>query len=249
MNPRITKIACLAAAAAAVGGTVALPAAAGAKGFGFKQAKYRIEISGVQTTAWKVDSPIKFDCDVGSKGDATEVVRFSTPSFAATVTSYDKANPTFMIGRKFGAERRFNAKVTRRSNFKQWTVKACADGDGTGGQAPPAPDCGQKNLLFYAQLRFSQGRLMIDDGDDDLLVPMPGYRNCVIGGTAFPNFLWRGGKHAVGKPLTGPQLFRGPQQRTITVGRRDVYQDAERWHETTIRYTVTLTRLTKVRSF
>ena len=124
----------------------------------------------------------------------------------------------------------------------------CSEGDGKGGQTPPAPDCGQKHTAFWAEMRFIKGRLLVDDGDD-LLVPIPNYRNCVIGGTAFPNMLWRGGRNAVGKPLTGAQLFRGPKSRTVTVGRREVIQTAEEWSETTIKYTISLTRLTKVRSW
>jgi hypothetical protein len=35
----------------------------------------------------------------------------------------------------------------------------------------------------------------------------------------------------------------------VTVGRRDEFRDDESWHETTLKYTIKLTRLTKVRSF
>jgi hypothetical protein len=246
MNRRITTIACL---AAATGLAAAAPAGAKTPTFGFKTATYRAEVSGVQTTAWNSHHEVQHACDVGHKGDGTEVVRFSGKPVTTKVTSYNADNPTFMVGRKFGAEMHFKAKVTRRANYSQWgSGKECSSGDGKGGVTPPAPDCGQKTLSVYAELRFADGRLMVDDGTD-VFVPLPGYRNCHVAGTAYPEMLWRGGKNAVGKPLTGRELFSGPKTRTITVGRREVFQDAESWHETTIRYTVKLTRLSKVRVF
>ena len=246
MSPTIKKIACL-AVVGAVG--IAAPASAKTPTFGFKTAKFRVSVSGVQTTAWKAHHEIDGQCDAGYKGDGTEVVRLPGKPFTATVTSYDKNNPMFRVGKKFNAELHWNAKVTRRATWQQWdSGTPCSYGDGKGGTQPPAPDCGQRTLSVWGELRFLQGRLLVDDGDD-LVVPIPAYRNCHVWGTAYPEMLWRGGKNAVGKPLTARQLWTGPKTRTITVGRREVVQDADHWHETTIKYTITLTRLTKVREF
>jgi hypothetical protein len=246
MRRKITTIACLAVAGATF---AAAPAGAKTPTFGFKTAKFRIEVSGVQTTAWKEDHKAKFDCDYTAKGEATEVIRFASKPLVATATSYSATDPTFRVGKKtFRAEVRMPSKVTRRSNYQMFPGKVCSYGDGTGGQEKPQPDCGQRNLTIWAEVRFQYGRLLVDDGDD-VFVPLPGYRHCIIGGTAYPNMLWRGGKNAVGKPLTGRQLFTGPKVRTITVGRREVNQDEDSWDETTIKYTVKLTRLTRVRVF
>jgi hypothetical protein len=247
MRTRITTIACLGTLAAGV--VAAAPAQAKTPVFGFKQAKFRAEVSGVQTTAWKAHHEIQNTCDSGYKGDGTEVIRFTGKPFRTEVTSYDKTNPSFRTGRTFGAPLHWNAKVTRRSNLTKWdSGTPCSYGDGKGGTQPPAPDCGQRTLGVYAELRFYEGRLLVDDQDDGL-VPLPGYRNCDVWGTAYPQMLWRGGNNAVGKPLTAKQLWSGPKERVIKVGRREVHQDADSWYETTITYTIKLTRISKVRVF
>jgi hypothetical protein len=246
MRTKITTIACL-----AVAGAVATTssAAAATPTFGFKTATYRIEVSGVQTTAWKSDHLPEFECDIEHHGEATEVIRFAGKPFTAKVTSYSASDPTFLVGKKFGAQLELPATITRRSNYKQIAYKACASGDGTApNTAPPPSDCGQRKTTVDAEVRFKGGRLMLDDSGD-LVVPLPLYRNCVIGGTAYPNMLYTLGKNAVGKPLTGRALYRGPKVRVVTVGRRDEFRDNESWHETTLKYTIKLTRLTKVRSF
>jgi hypothetical protein len=245
MRTRFTALACLALAGATV---AAAPAAEAKPGFGFKSAKFRIAVDGVQTTAWKTDHPIgTAACDVGYKGEGTEVVRFASKPLTVTATSYGVGEPRFQAGKKFGAVLEMPGKVTRRSDFKLWG-NPCTDGDGRGGKAPVPPDCGQRKVTVDGEVKFVGGRLLVDRPASDFL-PLPPYRNCHVEGTAFPELLWRGGKNAVGKPLSARKLFAGRKARAITVGRRDVYQDAEDWHETTLKYTVTLTRISKVKEF
>ena len=244
MRTKITTLACLALAV----GALAVPAGQAKTGFGFKTAKFRIQVEGVQTTAWKSEHQIGTGaCEVGHKGDGTEVVRFASKPIVAVATSYSAEDPSFRVGKTFGAVLEMRGKTTRHSNFKLW-ANPCTDGDGRGGKTPPPPDCGQRSVTVVGEVKFNRGRLMVDDSSD-LVVPLPVFQNCMVDGTAFPDMLWRGGKNAIGKPLAGRQLFGGPKIRTITVGRRDVYRDAERWHETTLRYTVTLTRISKVTAF
>jgi hypothetical protein len=244
MRTKITTLACL---AVAVGAVAAAPAEA-QTGFGVRTAKYRIQVKGVQTTAWRSEHQIgSGDCEVGHKGEGTEVVRFASEPMFATAASYGAADPRFQVGKTFGAVLEMPAKLTRRSDFKLW-ANPCTDGDGTGGKTPPPPDCGQRNVTVHAEVKFSDGRLLVDE-PGDLFVPLPPFQNCHVEGTAYPELLWRGGKNAVGKPLNARKLFGGPKTREITVGRRDVYQDAEKWHETTIRYTVKLTRISKVKEY
>ena len=244
MRTKMTTLACLVLA----GGALAVPPAQAKTGFGFKTAKFRIQVHGVQTTAWKSEHQIgTAGCEVGHKGDGTEVVRFASKPIVATATSYSADDPSFRVGNKLGAVLEMPGRVTRHSNYKLW-ANPCTDGDGRGGRTPPPPDCGQRSITVDGEVKFNRGRLMVDD-PSDLVIPLPVFRNCMVDGTAFPGMLWRAGKNAIGKPLTGRQLFRGSRTRTITVGRRDVYQDAERWHETTLTYTVTLTRISTVTEF
>jgi hypothetical protein len=244
MPSRITTLACLAVACS---GLSVSPAAA-KTGFGFKTAKFRIQVQGVQTTAWKSDHSISSTaCGTAYKGDGTEVVRFASKPVVATATSYSASDPSFRVGKRFGAILQMPGKVTRHSNFAQWGA-SCTDGDGRGGKTPPPPDCGQKKIAIAGEVKFNGGRLMVDD-PSDLVVPLPAFRNCHVDGTAFPQILWRSGKNAIGKPLTGRQLFDGRKARTITVGRREEYRSPKDWHETTLKYTVTLTRISAVSEF
>jgi hypothetical protein len=244
MRTKLASLACLALAAGAVAA-----GSADAKPFGFKTAKFRIEVSGVQTTAWKVDQPTSNGtCEVGYKGNGTEVVRFASKKpLVATATSYSASDPSFRVGKQFNAILSMPGKVTRHSDFSMWGTD-CTDGDGKGGKTPDPPDCGQKKTTVDGEVKFENGRLMVDDPPSDLFVPLPLFRNCHVEGTAFPDLLWRTGGNAIGKPLSGRKLF-SRKSRTITVGRRDVYQDAHAWHETTLKYTVSLTRVGKVKVF
>ncbi len=245
MRSKITTVAC----AALLGGVLAGPPADAKTGFGFRTATFRIQVQGVQTTAWKANHPLgRALCDTGYKGDGTEVVRFASKRMLASATSYNVDDPSFRVGTAFGAVLAMPGKATRHSNFMQWGTP-CTDGDGKGGKTPPAPDCGRRRITVDGEVKFNRGRLTVDEPPNDLFVPLPTFVNCHVEGTAFPSLLWRGGKNAIGKPLTGRQLFGGPKTRTITVGRREVYRDAESWHETTLKYVVTLTRVSKVRTF
>lgn len=138
-------------------------------------------------------------------------------------------------------------KLTRRGDFKEFATE-CTDGDGRNGVAPPAPDCGRRDVTIDAEVKFERGRLLVDRSQDPF-VPLPPYRNCKVWGTAYPSLLWRDGNNAIGKSLSARRLFGGPRVRTITVGRRFDHQSAELWHETTLKYTVTLTRIGTARSY
>jgi hypothetical protein len=242
---RITAGVCLVFVAAAL--AAASPAAA-KPGFGFTSAKFRVEVEGVQTTAWEANRPLRAGaCEVGWKGNGTEVLRFASKPVVASAMSYAAYDPILRTGKRPGVELEMPARVTRRSDFSQW-ANPCTDGDGTGGETPPAPDCGRRTPTVHADLVLRLGRLSLDT-PSDLFVPLPLYRNCHVEGTAFPDLLWRQGPNAVGKRLSARKLFGGPRIRTITVGRRDAYKGAYGWWETTLKYTITLTRIGKVREF
>jgi membrane protease YdiL (CAAX protease family) len=247
-SPRLRTAFATTACLALVAGVAAAGPAAAKPGFGFTTAKFRVEVAGVQTTAWKADRPLGSSaCDVGWKGEGTEVVRFASKPVVAKVTAYKAYDPLFSVGKQQGAILEMSARLTRRSDFKEFASE-CTDGDGKGGVTPPAPDCGRRNVTIDAEVKFERGRLLVDRSRDPF-VPLPPYRNCKVWGTAYPALLWRDGNNAIGKSLSARRLFGGPRVRTITVGRRFDHKSAELWHETTLKYTVTLTRIGNVRSY
>jgi membrane protease YdiL (CAAX protease family) len=246
-GPRLRTAVATTACLAVVAGAVAVSPAAAKPGFGFTTAKFRIEVKGVQTTAWRADRPLgSAACDVGWRGEGTEVVRFASKPVVAKATAYKSYDPLFSVGKRHGAGLEMPARVTRRSDFKEF-ANECTDGDGKEGVTPPAPDCGRRKVTIDAEVKFERGRLLVDRSRDPF-VPLPPYRNCKVWGTAYPALLWRDGGNAIGKSLSARRLFGGPKVRTITVGRRFDHKSAELWHETTLKYTVTLTRIGKVRS-
>ena len=243
MRTKMTTLACLALA----GGALAVPPAEAKTGFGFKTAKFRIQVQGVQTTAWKSEHQIgTAGCEsatraMAPKSCASPRSRSSRwrPATAPTTPApgWATARRCPRYAREGDPSQQLQAvgePVHRRRRARGQDpsaagLRSAIDYRRRGSQVQPRPADGRRP----ERPRHSAARLP----------ELHGRRHRIP---------W----HALARrqerdrqAAHRAQLFRGSGTRTITVGRRDVYQDPERWHETTLKYTVTLTRISKVTEF
>jgi hypothetical protein len=246
MNPRIKTIACLAVAGAV---SVAAAPAQAKTGFGLKSASFKVEVEGVQTNAWKTDHANQGGCDVDIHGSGTEVVRFkSRKPKVFKLYQFGTTTPNFLnSGKKFDKYIDLAAKITRRGSISTTGGQICSYGDGTGATTPPKPpDCGTKHSTWYGELNYSSRKknfLMLEQA---LVVPLGPFYNCPNGSGSWPSLLDRTKKGEVGQRLPTGDLFGPNQQHVIRAAGRDEYSDKETWHQTTIQYTIKLTRVGKV---
>ncbi len=246
MNPRIKTIACLAVAAVAAGGTAASPAAA-KNPFGYKSASFKVEVQGVQTNAWKTDHASHGGCDVDIHGSGTEVVRFQSKPKVVKLYQFGNTTPLFLnTGKRYDKYIDLESKITRRGSIQTGAGQICSYGDGTGGTTPKPPDCGTKHSRWYAELNYSPSKKDFLTLEQSLVVPLGPFRNCPSGSGAWPSLLDRTAKGPVGRRLPARDLFGSNQQHAIRAAAREEYTSTEDWHQTTIQYTIKLTRVGKV---
>ena len=241
MRTKITTITALAGVLAL--GAAAAPAQAM---FGYKAATFRVEVQGVQTNAWKTDHANQGGCDADMKGEGTEVVRFSSKPKIVKAYTFTGSSPQFLgTGRKFNKDIDLISKITRRGTMSVSGGRVCSYGDGTGSQPPP-PDCGTKYSKMYAELNYVYGKRDFLTLEQSLVVPLGPFRNCPSGAGAWPSLLDRTAKGPVGRQLPQRDLFGPMRQHVIRAAAREEATSGDHWHQTTIQYTVKLTRIGKV---
>jgi hypothetical protein len=243
MRTKITTIACLAGIAAI--GASAAPAQAT---FGYKAATFKVEVEGVQTNAWKTNHVNQGGCDADMNGEGTEVVRFHSTPKLVKAYSFTGSKPMFLnSGKKFDKYIDLISKITRRGTMTVSGGKVCSYGDGTGGEKPQ-PDCGTKHSKWYAELNYSSNKrdfLMLEQA---LVVPLGPFRHCPSGNGAWPSMLDRTNKGEVGRRLPQRDLFGSNRLHIIRAAGREEATSGDHWHQTTIQYTIKLTRVGKVQS-
>ena len=233
----------IAAAALATSGAAATPADAAF----FKSAKYRVEVEGVQTTKWQSKHVSQGGCDSNSEGSGTEVVRFKNKGpVVVTMYAWNRSTPMFLKGRRT-AEFDLDSRIARQGSLKHWGGQVCSYGDGTGSDTPPAPDCGVKRSDdMSVELRYAHrsNLLMLEQS---LVPPYGPFYHCPSGGVSWPSLLdHRTGGKEVGRRLPPRDLLRYGKN-VVVVAAKETRTTAESTYETTIRYTLSLTRLGKVR--
>jgi hypothetical protein len=247
MNLRIKTIASLAVAGTVAAGCATAPAQA-APGFGLKSAVFKVEVEGVQTNAWKTDHANQGGCDVDIHGDGTEVVRFKSKPKVVKLYQFGQSTPLFLnSGKRHDKYVDLASTITRRGSVTTSGGQICSYGDGTGStQTPKPPDCGTKRSVWYAELNYSSKKRDFLKLDQALVVPLGPFYNCPNGDGSWPSLLDRTPKGEVGQRLPARDLFGPNQQHVIRAAGRDEYRDTEDWHQTTIQYSIRLTRIGKV---
>jgi hypothetical protein len=240
----ITTIAAALACSAAAAGPA--QAANPANPFDYKSAKFKVEVEGVQTTAWTHAHTKQFACDSNSKGEGTEVVRFASRPKVVQLFQIGNTTPLFRNGRRIDAAIDLLSTITRRGTLSDWGADVCSHGNGTGGETPPPPDCGTKRSKLYTDLRYSSAKKDFITLEQSLVVPLGPFRNCPVGGLAWPSFLDRTNRGEVGRRLPARALFGASRKHIVIATGRSERRDAEDWHRTTIRYSIALTRIGRV---
>jgi hypothetical protein len=242
MTTKITTIAALAGVLAI--GAGAAPAQAM---FGYKAATYKVEVQGVQTNAWKTDHVKSGMCDANMKGEGTEVVRFHSKPKLVRAFTFTGSRPTFMgSGKKFNNYIDLVSKITRRGSMNVSNDgEACANGGGAP-STPNPPDCGTKYSTAYAELNYSSTKR--DFLTLEQTIPALGpFRNCVSGSGSWPALLTSTLKRGdVGQRLPQRDLFGPNRLHIVRAAAREEATSGDHWHQTTIQYTIKLTRIDKV---
>jgi hypothetical protein len=242
MRTKITTIAALAGVLAI--GESAAPAQAM---FGYKAATFKVEVKGVQTNAWKTDHANQGGCDADMHGDGTEVVRFHSKPKLVKAYTFTGSKPMFLnTGKKFDRYIDLISKITRRGSMTVSGGQVCSYGDGTGGEAPKPPDCGTKYSKWYAELNYSSNKRDLLMLEQALVVPLGPFYNCPNGSGAWPSLLDRTDKGEVGRRLPPRDLFGPNRLHIIRAAGREEATSGDHWHQTTIQYTIKLTRIGKV---
>jgi hypothetical protein len=232
----------IAVAAALLSVGVAAPADAA---FKVRNGTFKVEIEGVQTNSWTHSHTKKFDCDSNSKGSGTEVIRFKSKPKKLRAIQVGAGSPFLM---KAKGERDdmidLTSKVTRRGERTHWGAKVCSYGDGTGGQQPPAKDCGTKRLDgLSVEVDYSRQRRGFMYLEQTLAVPLVGFKNCPSAGISWPSLLERDSKgREIGRKLPFNSLFTH-KKNIIRGAGREVRNDGETQSTTTIEWTISLTRV------
>jgi hypothetical protein len=241
MTTKITTIAALAGVLAL--GAGATPAQAM---FGYKAATYRVEVQGVQTNAWKTDHVNQGGCDADMKGEGTEVVRFHSKPKLVRAFTFTGSRPTFMgSGKKFNNYIDLVSKITRHGTMTVSGGVPCSNGGGAE-STPNPPDCGTKYSTAYAELNYSSTKRDFITLEETIPALGP-FRNCVSGSGSWPALLVTTLKHGdVGQRLPQRDLFGPNRLHIVRAAAREEDTTGDHWHQTTIQYTIKLTRIGKV---
>lgn len=239
MKTPITLIAAAAAACLAAG-----PADAA---FQYRAAKFKLEIEGVQTNSWVTSHAKDGPCDFDIHGEGTEVVRFHSVPTVVDIAQFMGTTPLIRVGKRYGVPFDLDAKITRRGVLTMANGEICSSGDGTGSVSPPAPDCGTKRSTFYADLRYSSRRKDLLFMDQSLVAPLGPFRHCPNGPGSWPSILDRANGREVGRRLAPSDLFGPDGKHIVLVAARESRAGGDTHHTTTIRYSIALTRIGKVR--
>lgn len=238
-----TTIAILAAAAAGV----ALAAAPAHAAFGYKAATFKLEVEGVQTNSWSTNHVKQGRCDADMRGQGTEVVRFRSRPAVAHIAVFGGTTPLIRTGKRFGVPFDLDATITRTGVMTVGEGEPCSAGDGTGGEAPRAPDCGTKRSTFYADLTYSTRRKDFIRLEQSIVAPLGPFRRCPAAGRSWPTILDSANYREVGQRLPIADLLGRDRKHIVIATARESRASGDTQYTTTIRYTIALTRIGAVR--
>ena len=234
------------------------PAAAAYK---VKHARFKVTVTGKQTTSWSVNRRDPFEtCGVTVAGAGKQTLRLATrrPAVVHALHAIDTTkNPETQAMILLGPLWRgtIAAPVTvDRSGTMTTTPNSsepCGDGNGGPPPAPVEPDCGRRRYAGYVGLtHFPAGSY---PGDDPVPVtgvlgldgPKPGipsqlYRNCPFSADATLLLSPRA-------TMTARKVFGKGRRFTVRARARNVYDNDGNHQETTMRLKATFTRLAKGR--
>jgi hypothetical protein len=230
----------VAATAIALLGAATPPA--DAAGSPFLSGKFKVELEGVQRTTWESHHTQQFECDSSSDGTGRETVRFRSKPAVVAVAAIGASTPIILQNRKT-AILDLRSKITRQGDLNDYGGKICSYGDGTDA-TPPAPDCGTKSSTLYAELAYDSQRRGFIGLEQSLAVPLGPFLNCPVDGTAWPTLLDRNiaTSRMIGQRLPVRGLFKHGKNIVIARG-REVVSTGETTSTTTIRWTLSLTRI------
>jgi hypothetical protein len=137
----------------------ALPASADASSPKPRTANFTLTLKGSQSTVWHYEhvADPNDGCDVGSKGDGSQLIRYSTPQPVKVGAYQAKGARPFLapVKLKADAEREGDYKV----DYGAIDPSRCpAQGSGDGGDVQPAPlpDCGKRSGTIDLALDFTR---------------------------------------------------------------------------------------------
>src|SRR3954451_17233124 len=148
----------------------ALPAAAGAApNTGLRSAKFDLTLTGSQSTVWHYEHHANPDdgCDAGSKGDGSQLIRYSTPSpigievYQAKRSSslLDAFGPRPHVSPPVGDVLPLKASAEREGDYNvdygAIDPSRCPP-QGSGGAPAPLPDCGTRKGTIDLELDFGK---------------------------------------------------------------------------------------------
>jgi hypothetical protein len=151
----------------------ALPAAAGAAAprTGLRTAKFDLTLTGSQSTVWHFEHIANPDgCDAASKGDGSQLIRYSTPRPLGIEVYQAKRNSPLLgafgprphVSPPVGDALPLKANAEREGDYKVDfgaidPARCPAQGSGDGGDIPaPLPDCGTRTGTIELELDFTK---------------------------------------------------------------------------------------------
>lgn len=246
---RTTLVACAVGVAAFA---AAAPGGAGAKPdpyASYPEAKFKVEVKGVQTTYYQRTHASLATCDNDdySSGDEKVVFETTKPYILQAVRIPGIKEPQILIGRSVTLAAR--AKVTRR--YTQRISQTPDDCGGTGGAQVTPPDCGTKVVpKWKLELKYAdtgRDRLELSDylGHDP-------FRNCSSpADMGFPFLVTAPTPSRKGKPATAElpasDLFDPKYRKWISIADSKFTQEdpGEYRAQTKVHWEVSFTRLGK----
>ncbi len=246
----IVAIAAMTAAVAlALAGLTASAAPAKGGANGFKVAKFKVEVKGVQKMVQQYHHLAENECDIDNFSSGSEKIVFETLRPVVITASYSPAfeNPMFFTNSKvLGIPTRATVKRSYTSRI-HGPAKPCEE-NGGGVETVLQPDCGTKRIEPYVvQLQYAdakKGQLIVtgDTGAED-----PFERCAGAGEDTFPFLLGQkgaSGKQLIHAELPQRDLFDPGFQKWISLAegsRKTRY--ADHWIKTDIQWDVSFTRL------
>jgi hypothetical protein len=229
---------------------LALVPATAAAAPGIDTQRFRVDVKGVQTTAWEYDVDGGGLCNPAESGEGTELVRFATARPQVLMAA--RMGPTYVHfgdGKPAGDLTAGTVGITARAKITRHSMSVegplapgCVDPDGA---ETRAPDCGTKRDSLDLMLAYQTGKGSVVLRNHIVPTPAEPFRNCGANGVHFPTLL---DQDTRGRPIASAwpvdEVFDRGVGKTILIGRgRSVYQDATSRRVSTIRWEATLRRL------
>jgi hypothetical protein len=234
--------------------------AAKPKDTGFRKASYKVALKGTQVTSWKYHKDKGPDpCDFYANGEGSQEVRFRTsaaaPLLAVDYPSHRPGGDRPTLWRKFTMSPlvakpplyEVNTTVDRQARTSSGGhAPSCPNRYSGGGAEPPASDCGKHGFKLSLSLGYRyRNRLNLEeDATKPGLADRLPYQHCELHGER--GLLLEG----LGIELPASKLFglkRKKAYEFVGTDVKDVPVHPGGMARTGIRYTITLTRTSKVR--